>query len=235
MRSIQKSREPNSLRDLRNTAGAMYSGPQSDWQEALLAEQGHLCAYCMARISMERSQEKGAKPKMEIEHFLPQEDYSDQQLVWSNMLAVCNGSTGSKPHCDKAEGGKNSLGHFIKGKKHGDVTLIRLNPLSTETSEDILIYSLSGEIKSINQTAEVEDDLNLRLNLNDERLVQFRKDRIDLAKKVLETKCPNRRWNQRDFDNEIEIWSTPSEGELKPYYKAIVWFLNWMKQRPRYN
>jgi uncharacterized protein (TIGR02646 family) len=234
MKYIRKKQEPESLRELRETEGATYDGPWQDWQKALLVEQGHLCAYCMARISLDRSNEKGTKPKMEIEHYLPRETYPDSQFDWRNMIAVCNGKSGLKPHCDKAEGGNNTSNYFVKGKKHGDVILLKLNPLSLDTSENIIIYSLSGEIKAIAQNPDVEDDLNLRLNLNDSKLIQFRKGQIDMAKELLEKKYPDRRWGQRDFDKEIENWLASSEGKLKPYHMAAIWFLKWLKQQPKY-
>ena len=114
------------------------------------------------------------------------------------------------------------------------MSLARLDPLSQVASEELLTYSLSGEILSINQNASVEEDLNQRLNLNDEKLVRFRKDRIDLAKKLLEKNYPRRNWNQRIFDREIEVWSAQTNGEFKPYLMAAIWFLNWLKQKPKY-
>ncbi|MFN0034568.1 MAG: hypothetical protein ACKVUS_05830 [Saprospiraceae bacterium] len=219
---------------MRQTEGSAYTGPQTAWQEALLKEQGYICAYCMKRISTDRETGKGAKPKIEIEHYFSRETRPSLQLVWRNMLGVCNGNHGLKPHCDKADGGKNPQGVFIRGKIHGEVALARLNPLSRQDSEDLLTYSLSGEIKSTTGNPEVEDDLNFRLNLNDEKLMGYRKDQIDLAKKRLEIRYPNGQWTQIAFDREIEFWLASENGMLKPYFKAIVWFLNWMKQRPKY-
>ncbi|MFN0216247.1 MAG: hypothetical protein ACKVT2_18460 [Saprospiraceae bacterium] len=235
MKHIQKQREPDSLRQLLNTAGAAYTGPQPDWQEALLNEQGHICAYCMGRISMERTSGKGSKPKIEIEHYQSRERSPQLQLIWRNMLGVCNGNHGLKPHCDKSVGGCDQNKVFIKGKGHGEVSLARLNPLRYEDSEALLTYSLSGNILSHAQIPSLEEDLNHRLNLNDERLVEFRKDQIDLAKKLLEKNYPDRRWDQRVFDKEIEAWSTQSDGKYKPYLMAVIWFLNWLKQRPKFN
>jgi len=94
------------------------------------------------------------------------------------------------------------------------MSLARLDPLSQVDSEELLTYSLNGEILSINQNPDVEADLNNRLNLNDGKLVKFRKDQIDLAKKLLEKNYPRRNWNQRIFDREIEVWSAQTNGEL---------------------
>jgi len=57
MRYIPKkiSNEPASLRATRLTDGANFdSTNKSDIREALLKEQGYLCAYCMRRIENER-------------------------------------------------------------------------------------------------------------------------------------------------------------------------------------
>ncbi|MEI7587687.1 hypothetical protein [Runella sp.] len=233
MKYVEKGIEPDSLRALRNTEGASYSGPQEDWQEALLEEQGWICAYCLGRISLERSKSKGVAPKMQIEHYLPREKHPEKALQWRNMLGVCLGNHGIKPHCDKTEGGKNEAGTYIKGKIHGDVVLQKLDPLAKNV-EALLTYSSSGEIKSVNSDPETDADLNFRLNLNDEKLIQYRKDVIDLAKSRLEKKYPDRRWNQSMFDKEIEQWSARKEDKHIPYFRAAVWFLNWLKNKPVY-
>ena len=57
MRYIPKksNNEPDSLRATRLTDGATYDEcNKNDVREALLNEQGYLCAYCMRRIENER-------------------------------------------------------------------------------------------------------------------------------------------------------------------------------------
>ena len=56
MKHILKNNEPTSLRIYRDsTPNATYTGfpSKKDIQESLLDEQGHICAYCMQRISLD--------------------------------------------------------------------------------------------------------------------------------------------------------------------------------------
>jgi uncharacterized protein (TIGR02646 family) len=127
MKHIKKQQEPQTLTDKRNTNGSIYDAPQKDWQEALLEEQGHICAYCMRRISLDR---KNSKPCIEIEHYLSQKLHPKLSLRWENMIGVCNGDTVLEGHCDKAKGKKGYKGVFVQGKANGRVKLNILNPQS---------------------------------------------------------------------------------------------------------
>ncbi|MCF2598074.1 hypothetical protein I6E10_04830 [Phocaeicola barnesiae] len=49
MRKIQKQPEPREWTEYRLTPGAHYEA-SSELRQALLEEQGYLCAYCMRRI-----------------------------------------------------------------------------------------------------------------------------------------------------------------------------------------
>lgn len=62
---IRKGTEPRSLTEYRNQPGATYEGyrEKDALRDALLEEQGYICAYCMRRIS---------KEKMKIEHWKAQ-------------------------------------------------------------------------------------------------------------------------------------------------------------------
>lgn len=54
MRYITKGREPSSLTQYKKQSGAYFDGVnKEDIRQALLEEQGYLCAYCMRRISAE--------------------------------------------------------------------------------------------------------------------------------------------------------------------------------------
>lgn len=226
MKHIIKNNEPPTLRAHRETPGSTYDGPQEDWQEQLLIEQGGLCAYCMGRISIDRT---GGRPHMEIEHYYPRQTYPAKRLLWRNMLGVCNGKLGNAPHCDKTD-----MVNRIRGKLHGDVNLAILNPLTFDDSEGRLTYSFSGEIKSNSNNPDVEEDL-CRLNLNDPKLKGFRKDAIDRARQLLEKKYPDKKWNQNVFLQEIEIWESRNSDHLfQPYCQAAMWYLNWMAQRSKY-
>src|SRR5690606_4757453 len=112
--------EPTELRNYRiSTPNATYKGyidtikddnkERYPLREALLKEQGYICAYCMGYISILERNENG-KPKIEVEHFKPQSKYPNLDLRYENLLGVCNGLSFTYPdndavhHCDKTNG-----------------------------------------------------------------------------------------------------------------------------------
>lgn len=232
MKYIKKGKEPQTLTDKRNTEGTIYECAQKDWQEDLLKEQGHLCAYCMRRISLDR---KNGKPSIEIEHYLSRKLHPDLSLRWENMIGVCNGDTGSETHCDKSKGKNNSEGVFVKGKANGEVKLNILNPLEINKSEKVITYSLSGEIfanvKDTELQNKITEDLDIILNLNDEKLKEYRKEAIDLAKKLLIDKYPTGNWTLKQIEREIEEWKNQKNGKYRPFCQAAIWFLEWRKTK----
>ena len=234
MKYIKKQREPKSLAKLRQTPGAKYQGPQEEWQHKLLEEQGYICAYCMARISLERD-DKG-KPDIGIEHYLSRKQRPDLDLDWNNMLGVCNGSFGIDSHCDKAQGRKNDQGEFIKGKQDGDAKLKVLNPRFKKLSEKVLKYSLSGEIlpNTSNQQLkqQIKEDLDCILNLNDSKIRQARKNIIEHAKDRLKKKYPKGDWKIQHIDQEIIAWQSKTpDGKYKAYCQAAIWYLQDLKEK----
>ena len=107
MKHIKKNQnEPSTLKDYRTTTpNATYRGFVDTGhllKKALLLEQGHLCAYCMGRISIKLNQDN--KPRIEVEHYSSQNERPDLDLIYKNMLGVCNGITQQKKeHCDKSK------------------------------------------------------------------------------------------------------------------------------------
>ena len=139
MISVVKGGEPKALtearRDIRNTPDAPfdYSSLQGENKrkvlEALVVEQGHLCAYCMCRIGTDNS-------PATIEHIIPQHPTSlnpddGLSLSYKNMLAVCDGRNGAT--CDKRRGNRP----------------LTVNPTKPETLASI-IYQRDGTIRSNN-------------------------------------------------------------------------------------
>ncbi len=183
----------------------------------------------MGRISLDR--DKNGNPHIEIEHYLSRKLHPDLGLVWTNMLGVCNGKFGMDCHCDKAKGKKGSL---IKGKSDGDVKLNILNPLDIKKSEEVVTYSLSGEIlpntTNHNLEQKISEDLNYILNLNDDKLKQARRDVMDFAKEILKKKYPIGTWSVKDIAQEIINWSSKTkDGKYKAYCQAAIWFLESRK------
>lgn len=108
MRLIQKAAEPGSLvgvrtdplTNLHNSSSARCAFDQNDkatLRQALVAEQGYLCAFCMRRID--------ATPTTRIAHLVPIDLAPELALTWSNLFGSCQGDAyPSGSTCDVAQG-----------------------------------------------------------------------------------------------------------------------------------
>lgn len=214
MKYIKKKSEPKSLKEYREkTENATYNGffdSNHELKSSLLVEQGYICCYCMKKISLDLN--SNYKPKVEVEHYKSQKLYPQKQLEYKNMLGVCNGGSGLIEHCDKS-------------KKESELKI--LNPL-LKKSENLITYSLSGKIKSLNNDTLVEEDLKL-LNLNNQNLIDIRKNSIDKVwkdiKNNLTKKYPNRTWTSEMYIKELDLLSLDkinSSGKFIPFCNAII-------------
>ncbi len=130
---IVKKVEPPALtkakREIRNTPDAAYDysslrgDAKSALLEALVAEQGHLCAYCMCRIGNEGH-------SATIEHLVPQHPADSASaandglsLSYENMVAVCDGRGGET--CDKHRGNKQLVVDPVKAHTLESITYHR--------------------------------------------------------------------------------------------------------------
>jgi uncharacterized protein (TIGR02646 family) len=114
--------------------------------EALVVEQGHLCAYCMCRIGTDGH-------SATIEHLIPQhpnDSAADGELSLSyrNMVAVCDGRDGET--CDKRRGN----------------APLTVDPTKSHTLETIY-YRRDGRIDAHDES--VKRDIQVTLGLNDAR------------------------------------------------------------------
>jgi uncharacterized protein (TIGR02646 family) len=186
MKAITKGNEPISLTQHRANKPAFYENlSKDDTRTSLLAEQGHICCYCMKRIP-----ESGKTPGSKIEHFLCQDNHSQEELNYGNMLLACLGNEGSPKRlqtCDTKKGNLN----------------LTCSPCNQARNIEYLIkYKPNGEIYSSDETVntELEEVLNLNVkNLADNRRVIYeevqnriraegkRKGSVALKKKFLES------------------------------------------------
>jgi uncharacterized protein (TIGR02646 family) len=215
--------EPPALRAHRKTEGSTYQSIKG-LKEALLQEQGFLCAYCLRLIRPEQD-------KSGVEHILPRATYPDKQLDYSNLVAVCSGDYGENAHCDKTE-------EYIlnsrtyKGKMDGTITLTKLYPTNKEI-ERLIEYDTNGSIKPILQDSVVEEDL-LKLNLNDEKYKSYRKIVMDAVLRALIKLKPNKVWTKKDFESQIMLWETQKDGKYKAFFPIAVWYLKNLASKPQY-
>jgi len=205
MISIVKGREPTSLQHYRLQPNAEYDGSQftpvkADIRTQLLKEQGYLCAYCMQRIVDDQFTTK-------VEHWHCQDNYETEQLNYTNMLAVCLGTTQGCIHCDTKKANRD----------------IKYNPAEPiHRIESKIKYSTGGKIES------KEDDFNTQFNdilgLNCPRFIENRKAIIDAVRIVLSKKAGTR--TEAEINAFIDTWSSIDvNGHKKEYCGVALYFL----------
>ncbi len=153
---IVKGCEPEALteakRIIRNTPDATYCYESLRGESkrkllgALLAEQGHLCAYCMCRIGTD------GHPAT-IEHLIPRHPTDsatngELSLAYHNLVAVCDGRGGAT--CDKSRGN----------------APLTVDPTKRHTLETIY-YHRDGRIDAKDES--VQRDIQITLGLNNAR------------------------------------------------------------------
>lgn len=145
---IVKKKEPDSLIQYRKSSNASFDdldgNVKDEIRTGLLQEQGYLCAYCMKRLRDDRMAVK-------IEHYQPRN--SENELQYSNLLAVCDGNQKSRVDPDR----------FTCDTRKAD-RVLKINP-QIKAHMDTVSYKMDGRICS--SEAAFERDLNETLNLND--------------------------------------------------------------------
>jgi len=233
--------EPKSLRNYRNnTPNASYNGYsdkifengkiKKPLREALLKEQGYLCAYCMKRINLKLN--NVGKPNIEVEHFKSQELNAHLDLSYGNMIGVCNGLSLTYPqmeemhHCDKTKG-KN-------GKMNGQVKLRKLNPCS-KNCEKLITYQPDGTIVSVSDDKDVLFDIKQILNLNNRALKNARRIVIEKARQKLIEERASKDWSKSFLRKHLKKWQSKNErGEFREYCMVAIKFLEKLIARPKY-
>lgn len=224
MRVIKKGKEPKSLTEYKKKKYAYYDGCRKEpIKEALLKEQGYLCAYCMCRISKDamkiehyEAQRPKVKEEKENKHKEKQErkKREKQALNYNNMLGVCMGNkdTGDerKFTCDAHRGNKELV----------------VNPFSNY-SIDLIEYDNDGRIYSNN--LEINKDLNETLNLNcEEVLLKLnRKKTLEALRNHIYKLKKNGSWNKKNLESIKGKFEFPDkDGKLSPYSGVILYYLN---------
>lgn len=217
MIQIKKGREPDKLLRYRKQDGASYEQMDKDVKEELLhnllQEQGHLCAYCMSKIPETRKLPNGVAA-VTIEHWLPQnpDEKADigQGLDYKNMFAVCSGRRG----CGNEDG-------MTCDARKGNM-IIKVNPLDERTLCDIK-YTSDGIIKSGDPI--VDEDLNIRLNLNGEMtsLPENRKQVLNCLIDDIKRNCGSgdiSLYCQRRLEKIMDM-----DDPKMPYVGILIWWL----------
>ncbi|MCO6491066.1 MAG: hypothetical protein J5I98_21795 [Phaeodactylibacter sp.] len=206
MKYIRKdiTNQPNSLKEVQSTPGTSFDYcNRDDIRQALLKEQGFICAYCMRGIDDQR--DKNGRPKVFIEHYITQSEDRSLSLSYLNMLGVCNGNDGYPEHlqhCDRSRGN----------------TPLKIDPRLVRC-EDLIKYTNGGEIYS--DDLEVNNDLDKTLNLNKPRyLVEGRRIAIDQVRRNLKS------WSEGEIRRAINRWSELNQdGRFPEFCQAAIHYL----------
>ena len=218
---IKKGPPPESLIAFQHREGAAYSSvdfPRQDVYDALLREQGGLCAYCMCRITAKN---------IHIEHWIPQkgefyadkysqEDCDKMAIDFRNMLGVCPGGRGlppAKTTCDN----------------HRQNAYIEANP-QRQSTIDSLQYGRDGSISS--SDVQINFDISVTLNLNEATLCANRKSAWNACLNIMKRQRNNGTWTKAMLDKQISHYEQrDSEGNRPPYAGIILYWLRKYRQR----
>ena len=215
MRRIQKGAQPACLITLQcsPTMTSWDDVPgdvKGELREALVREQGGLCAYCMGRIVPSHS-------GMKIEHWSARHDDPHAVFAWSNLLGVCTGVSGdaSEPHdrrfhCDTYRGNLPPSQQELCVHPAGDLRV------------GVFTFTRVGRIEA--HQPQARQDIE-RLNLNHWRLLMNRKAAYDylhhrmsdvgyrpaeVERLLLRLRTPGRDGNLREYvgvmEQYIERW-----------------------------
>lgn len=214
---IRKGTEPDSLRNHRNTPGADFDGlDKTELRNALLEEQGYLCAYCMKRIRQ--------KNKVKIEHYQPRD--KGNQLLYHNLLAVCDGNGAAAENLNKVNPKRFTCDTMKKEQK------LQINPQNLHDIETIY-YDNQGVIYS--QIDVYKDDINDRLNLNDPHgyLISNRKAALSPLINKLKTLKPGQ--DAMPFLRKLETYcNSKNDNQEYPEYAGILqWYVNRQMRKHR--
>lgn len=200
MRKIEKQSEPREWTAHRLTPGAKYEA-KPELREALLKEQGSLCAYCMRRIPI---RDTNSNETTRIDHILSRRNHPELQLNYSNMVVCCPGAITSDFHCDKQKG-------------ENDITF---NLFEDHFFHTLSYSSKDGRLKS--SDTENDRQINELLNLNHALL---KRNRLETLRGVIRM-INNMGWTTSNIRHQIDIWNQKDlQGRYKPYNSIVLWFL----------
>lgn len=221
MKQINKLAEPQSLTQHRANQPAYYNGlpleSKEDLRQSLLAEQGHICCYCLKRIPEKIEKDGRINYEMKIEHYQCQDIFPLLQLTYSNLYGACTGGEG-KPKklqtCDTRKGNSSLT--------------INLNT-NAPNCESLFKYNAEGEISSIDDSESINQQLNDILNLNMQTLKDGRREVYLEVQKKVETDSKLFGTGQlklKYLESERQKWLGRNQDKYKPFCMVAVYYLS---------
>lgn len=202
----KRNAEPPALGTRRRTpdlSGWDLGPATSDVREALEADQFGLCAYCNRRL------DEGWR----IEHWVPRSVAPEKTYEWTNLLGVCSGHSGERPHDspalpDPLEG---RADHCDRARGNAPLSL---NPSHPGVSAS-LTHSRTGRVRGASD--EATTDVRT-LNLNQWRLTSNRKDVWENAERIL----AKAKWSDSVLNQLEKASNSPDQdGRLPPYAGTV--------------
>lgn len=219
LEALKKEAEEQGLSD-KEGYDLLRDSLKEEVRDALIREQGHLCAYCMREIPDDRILPVDTDLRgVYLEHWQARSKAEtgkeNKGLDYRNLLAVCSGN-------EKAPGatGRRKGRHLTCDKKRGNAPLT-VNPLDAATLATIS-YTSDGKIRSSDPI--IHDDLNIRLNLNCSEeavtLPENRKAVLDTIQKLV--------FQEEDLlqacMDQLHIWENETDPKT-PYIGIVIWWL----------
>ena len=222
MKEIRKSKtEPPVLTDFKNNSLDKETGNyvncvypsflnpgRKNYKKILLQEQFYLCAYCNTTIGEDNST---------IEHWFSQNKCktlpsyktpSGEDINHNNLIAVCLGNNENPyfHHCDKQRG---NLPH-----EDQDLTVKPQDPKYSFNTT----FTYKGGKLICEENEAIQDDVDRKLNLNHQTLINFRN--ITLSQFI---KSLNGNNTKEILEDQLKRYTTPSkEGKLRKYCTIII-------------
>jgi uncharacterized protein (TIGR02646 family) len=197
---IHKKTEPIEWTRKNKTPGLTNYEAIPELRDALLDEQGYLCAYCMRRIP---HKDEFELYDSKIEHVKSRTSFPTLQREYNNMVICCSGNINGSHHCDKSK----------------DRLNITFSPFDNVSLQTITYSSKDGEIKSSQQN--MNNDLNSVLGLNNTMLKANRLQTMEGVRIILEKK----KWKKAQLEIKLTEWNTKENQKLKPYCGIVIWYL----------
>lgn len=166
-------------------------------RQALIAEQGDICCYCMKRISLGNSH---------IEHFRPKALFPQIDLDYQNLLASCNG-----------DGTVSFDGHC--GHKKEDWWEDNLVSPTEPEIEEMFRYSVDGNIHSVpgKPFSKAAQEMIRHMGLDSFHLVRNRRAAIESSEVFDEAE-----YTKEDIRDFIDYYSNKDGSSYVPYCMAIA-------------
>ena len=208
---INKNQEPKEWTEYCSTPGVTYQSIP-ELVDALLKEQGYICAYCMRRIpTKDKIEGKLTSEDHRIENIKCRENHEYLQLKYNNMLICCPGHIGEDEHCDRKKGNQE----------------ISFSPLDSAFI-NTLTYTSNGIIASSNPV--YNEEINSILNLNTPFLVLNRKNMLkEVIQHINQTCKQKKNWNKTALKSIlVKYQNKHKDGENQKYYPycgIVVWFI----------